>query len=65
MAQTTRNQVGIQKQAFFKIPIRPLAEQHRIGVKVEALMALSDRLLQAHLHEALDPPTEAVTEEGE
>ena len=69
MAQTTRNQVSIQKQAFFTVPVPPLAEQHRIVAKVDALMALCDRLeaaltttdttrtrlLEALLHEALEP----------
>ncbi len=53
----------------FLIPIPPLAEQHRIVAKVDALMALCDRLeaaltttdttrtrlLEALLHEALEP----------
>jgi type I restriction enzyme S subunit len=67
MAQTTRNQVSIQKQASFFVPLPPLAEQHRIVAKVDALMALCDqlesslniattarsRLLEALLHEEL------------
>ncbi len=53
----------------YEIPLPPLAEQHRIGAKVDALMALCDRLeaalttadttrarlLAAVLHEALNP----------
>ena len=74
MAQTTRNQVSIQKQAFFTIPIPPLAEQHRIVAKVGELMALCERLeaslsrgdgtrrrlLDAFLHEALEPANAAL-----
>jgi type I restriction enzyme S subunit len=70
MAQTTRNQVSIQKQAFFRVVVPPLAEQHRIVTKVDDLMEMCDRLeaqlataqsesrrlLEAVLHEALAPP---------
>jgi type I restriction enzyme S subunit len=69
MAQTTRNQVSIQKQASFRIVVPPLAEQHRVVAKVDELMALCDRLeaslatsddarcrlLDALLAEALEP----------
>jgi type I restriction enzyme, S subunit len=62
---------GILKR--MPLPISPIAEQHRIVAKVDELMALCDqleaqlttteadsrRLLEAVLHEALNPPLEA------
>jgi type I restriction enzyme S subunit len=66
LAQPTLN-VGLIE--VLPVPLPPLAEQHRIAAKVEALMALCDRLetsldkadtnrgqlLEALLHEALAP----------
>jgi len=68
-AQKTMPKVNQGVLRAMPIPIPPLAEQHRIVAKVDALMALCDRLeasltqvdttrqrlLAALLHEALDP----------
>jgi type I restriction enzyme S subunit len=47
MAQTTRNQVSIQKQAEFTVLIPPRAEQDRIVAVVDPLMAICDELASA------------------
>ncbi|WP_295543486.1 restriction endonuclease subunit S [uncultured Thiohalocapsa sp.] len=61
--------LSVGKISKIAIPIPPLAEQHRIVAKVDALMALCDRLeaalstadttrtrlLESLIHEALKP----------
>jgi type I restriction enzyme S subunit len=44
MAQTTRNQVSIQKQAFFSIPLAPIEEQFIVGDRVRTALARLDEL---------------------
>ncbi|NDK35495.1 restriction endonuclease subunit S [Rhodovulum sulfidophilum] len=65
--------VSLKRFRSIAIPLPPLAEQHRIVAKVDALMALCDRLetaltttdttrtrlLEALLHEALEPADRA------
>ncbi|WP_288942914.1 restriction endonuclease subunit S [uncultured Roseovarius sp.] len=64
-----KNSFRLTDVTQFVVPLPPLAEQHRIVAKVDALMALCDRLeaaltttdttrtrlLEALLHEALEP----------
>lgn len=78
-AQQTMPKINQRILRSLPIPLPPLAEQHRIVAKVDALMALCDRLeaaltttdttrarlLEALLHEALAPTAEAVTEAAE
>ncbi|GGF60380.1 hypothetical protein GCM10011402_10490 [Paracoccus acridae] len=66
--------LGKAKTERLPIPLPPLPEQHRIVAKVDALMALCDqleaaltsadstrsRLLEALLHEALEPETKVL-----
>ncbi len=68
-----KNSFRLTDVTQFVVPLPPLAEQHRIVAKVDALMALCDqleaslttatttrsRLLEALLHEALDPAGQA------
>jgi len=77
--QMAQPKLALKRILGARVPLPPLAEQHRIVAKVDALMALCDRLeaaltttdttrarlLEALLHEALDPAAEAVTEAAE
>ena len=76
---TAQKNINLEILTSVLIPLPPLAEQHRIVAKVDALMALCDRLeasltttattrsklLNALLHEALEPATDAITEAAE
>jgi type I restriction enzyme S subunit len=66
---TAQKNINLEILTSVLIPLPPLAEQHRIVAKVDALMALCDqleasltttattrsKLLNALLHEALEP----------
>jgi type I restriction enzyme S subunit len=71
--------LGLTRMIKITVPLPPLAEQHRIVAKVDALMALCDRLeaaltttdttrarlLETLLHEALDPAESGEMEAAE
>lgn len=70
--QMAQPKLALKRILGARVPLPPFAEQHRIVAKVDALMALCDRLeaalttadttrarlLEALLHEALDPAGE-------
>jgi type I restriction enzyme S subunit len=70
--QMAQPKLALKRIAGARVPLPPLAEQHRIVAKVDELMALCDqleaqlttaeadsrRLLEAVLHEALAPALE-------
>jgi type I restriction enzyme S subunit len=76
---TAQTNINLEMLTSVLIPLPPLAEQHRIVAKVDALMALCDRLeaalttadttrtrlLETLLHEALAPVDEAELEAAE
>lgn len=72
--QMAQPKLALKRILGARVPVPPLAEQHRIVAKVDALMALCDRLetalttadttrtrlLEALLHEALEPSANAL-----
>lgn len=77
--QMAQPKLALKRILGARLPLPPLAEQHRIVAKVDALMALCDqleasltttattrsKLLNALLHEALEPAVTSVQEAAE